>query len=716
MRALLLLFLIAGGVSAQVRVRFDPARPEIGPFPTDWLTLPDDAQKSGLRVNLPLPDCELSPSDCSEISLINQLDGFNVQARITVAFDGGIDTSTLRAGVFIADLGPEPRLIAVNRLAWDPASFTLTAKPDQPLMQGRRYALLVTSAVRDLAGNPVAADDAFLACTGQEPGSGYCADLKSALDAVVPLLEGQAVAGASIFTTLSGTALLESARQLIDLSAPPVVWDANIRAAQIRSLAYHAQVRTGDDRFQDIPFPAPPTLLSAFGVSRIVFGRIGSPWLLNDSLVIPARPTLDPLPADLPVRDVAFHILLPSTPMPPGGYQVLLAGHGLGDSRMEGPTLAASAFLAEGFAVVALNAVGHGYGPETTLRVATNAGSLEIPAPGRADDVNGDGVIDNTEGCIILLPETPVSIRDCLRQTAVDWLAMVRAIRLGLDFNGDGVADLNPDAITYWGQSLGAFYGTLLTAVEPSVKTAVLNVGGSSAAETARLSVSLRPLVQAYIALRTPSLRNLENGFDEQYAGRDLPVQSFTLPGAALIQDLFERLEWIEAPGAPSTFAPHLRTAPLDGLSPKRVLFQIAIGDQVIPNPANSQLIRAAGAREFTSVYRHDIARKLRPELPANPHAFFAFLLDANGYPIANAALQQALAFTLAGTDAVPDVNPLVLPYFGEALFETPEVLPETTGFLADPPAPSGQLVALPRENPGLGVKLLRRPLQLHPH
>ena len=42
--------------AAGVTVSFDPSNPEIGPFPTNYLTVADPAQKTGLRVNLHLPD------------------------------------------------------------------------------------------------------------------------------------------------------------------------------------------------------------------------------------------------------------------------------------------------------------------------------------------------------------------------------------------------------------------------------------------------------------------------------------------------------------------------------------------------------------------------------------------------------------------------------------------------------------------------------------
>src|SRR5712691_11274759 len=45
--------------------------PEGGIFPSDLFTVPDDAQNTGLRVKLPLPDCDVHVSDCLDIALIN---------------------------------------------------------------------------------------------------------------------------------------------------------------------------------------------------------------------------------------------------------------------------------------------------------------------------------------------------------------------------------------------------------------------------------------------------------------------------------------------------------------------------------------------------------------------------------------------------------------------------------------------------------------------
>jgi hypothetical protein len=46
------------------------------PFPSDRFTVPDSQQNTDQRLNLPLPDCTTHPSDCLDVALLNQLDGF----------------------------------------------------------------------------------------------------------------------------------------------------------------------------------------------------------------------------------------------------------------------------------------------------------------------------------------------------------------------------------------------------------------------------------------------------------------------------------------------------------------------------------------------------------------------------------------------------------------------------------------------------------------
>jgi len=82
-------------------VNFDPSTPSVGPFPSDYLTTPDPAQKTGLRINLPMPDCTSLPSDCLEVTALNELDGFHLFPRVSVSFSDAINPATLKSGIVI---------------------------------------------------------------------------------------------------------------------------------------------------------------------------------------------------------------------------------------------------------------------------------------------------------------------------------------------------------------------------------------------------------------------------------------------------------------------------------------------------------------------------------------------------------------------------------------------------------------------------------------
>src|SRR4051812_15422709 len=143
------------------------------PFPSDRFTAFDSQQLTGLRVNLALPNCATHPSDCADLTLLNQLDGFNLQPRLSIPFDGAIDLSTVNSStVFLITLpGPglrelefdgfTPRVIGINQIVWDPASLTLFAQSNDHLDEDANYALIVTTGVHDAQGNPIAATDDF---------------------------------------------------------------------------------------------------------------------------------------------------------------------------------------------------------------------------------------------------------------------------------------------------------------------------------------------------------------------------------------------------------------------------------------------------------------------------------------------------------------------------------------------------------------------------
>ena len=115
-------------VGGDVHVLFDLADPAIGPFPSDQFTVADGSQITDRRVALPTPDCGRQPSDCDDIAIINSLDGFNLQPRIAISFDGAIDASSVTSKtVSLVEFGNStpPRIIEINQIVWDSAANTL---------------------------------------------------------------------------------------------------------------------------------------------------------------------------------------------------------------------------------------------------------------------------------------------------------------------------------------------------------------------------------------------------------------------------------------------------------------------------------------------------------------------------------------------------------------------------------------------------------------
>ncbi|MCC6391160.1 MAG: hypothetical protein IT167_11200 [Bryobacterales bacterium] len=127
----------------------------------------------------------------------------------------------------------------------------------------------------------------------------------------------------------------------------------------------------------------------------------------------------------------------------------------------------------------------------------------------------------------------------------------MRAIQAGIDLDGDGSPDLDPNRIHYHGFSYGGNLGTLLMAVEPSVSTGVLTVAGGAQMDMTRWSSVVRPaLAWPIFADRTPALPpNSGDLFEEDYVLRDQPVKVTSVAGAIELQNIYETVAWIYAPG-----------------------------------------------------------------------------------------------------------------------------------------------------------------------
>ena len=129
-------------------------------------------------MNYPLPDCAVRPTDCEDLVMVNSLDGWGLQPRVSIPFTGDVDPATLNSDtVFLLDV-PEGRRIGTTQLIWDPATHTLHGESDEVLDQHHRYAVIVTDGVRDTSGNPVKAMSDFHSMDANHAPAWYQARLK----------------------------------------------------------------------------------------------------------------------------------------------------------------------------------------------------------------------------------------------------------------------------------------------------------------------------------------------------------------------------------------------------------------------------------------------------------------------------------------------------------------------------------------------------------
>jgi hypothetical protein len=674
--------------AAGVEPRFDLSGPTGSPFPSDRFTVPDWTQLTGLRVALPKPDCAARPSDCEDVDVLNDLDGFNVQPRISIPFTGELDLASVSSeSIFLVRLpdegGRRPHsereLTGINQVVWNPALDTLHVESDELLAQHTRYLLVVTRDVRDAEGDRIDAAPFRQALKNDKD---YRKDLIEALRSLPDGVKKRDVAVASLFTTQSVTALLEQVRRQLGASTPAPA-DFRLGAggtrtvfplAGVTSVVFTRQTGTAPT-FSSSALPLPALSIFPGAIGTIAFGAYTSPDYETAAKVIPAVGSKWGHPVVQGENRVTFNLFLPSGTRPAGGWPVAIFGHGFGDSKNGSPLAVAASMAQAGIATIAINVVGHGGGELGTMTVSQAAGApVTFPAGGRGIDQDGNGTIDSTEGVNAAPPQTLVSNRDGLRQTVIDLMQLVRELEVGMDVDGDGARDLDASRISYFGQSFGGIYGTTFLAVEPDVRTGAPNVPGGAIIEIARLSPTFRPLVWLNLVNRTPPLANLPGlfQFDENLPLRNEPPRIDTVPGAAPIQALIGISEWATQSANPAAYAPHLLREPLRGVPAKSVLLQFARGDRTVPNPTTSAIIRAGDLESRTTLFRNDLAHAANPAFPSNPHTFLTNI-GSPSPQVAGTALaaqaQIAQFFVSGGLVTIDPDGP-------GPLFETPMVGP----------------------------------------
>ena len=690
--------------------------PDNGPFPSDRSTVLDDAQNTGRRVSLPPPSatCAVSISECEDRAVINELDGFNLQPRLSIPFSGPIEPSTVTSDtVFLMSLGstvpgqdfmPRGAKVGIDQVVWDTFTNTLHVESDEVLAQHTRFALIVTRGIRDCNGFPVKASDDFRRFLTIDR-----ADYKMALVEAMQaawhhgVTPGDVVV-ASVFTTQSATAVMEKIRdQIHDATPDPANFLLGLNGERT---AFNLSEVTGGTGINLGP-TSPLRTVFPGAVGSVAFGKYRSPdYEVHPGEYIPSVATRSGTPVVQGTNDIYFNLFLPSGPQPADGWPVVIVGHGgaVGgnNNKNVGPLSVASSMAHNGIATIAINAVGFGLSSANTFTVSRAVGSpVTLPAGGRGIDQDGNGIIGEGEGLTTLRPRAVAVFSDGFRQTAADLMQLVRVIQVGMDVDGDAQHDLDSSRIYYLGDSLGGGYGTVFLGVEPDVNAGVI---GAPLDPIPGVRLGLRRNAAGMIlGSRLPPLLNFPGTksidglivpapfFDENLPLRDQTsltvgladlttrvIQSpviNSVAGAMEIQAVAEHLEWVSQVGSPLAYAPHLRKAPLTGMTAKSVLFQIAKGDQGASNPSTTAILRAGDLADSTLYYRHDLARAEDPGVPANPHTFVTSVTSSNPTyrAISLGAQAQAGQFLFSNGGPVSVPQPI-------RFFEFPIVLPLPEG------------------------------------
>ena len=630
---------------------FDLGSPKAGPFPSDAFTVPDARHNTGRRIALPYPDCGLRPSDCDDLDVLNTLDGWGLQSRISIPFSGDIDPASVTSqAVFVVSLGstrqghrPGGERVGINQAVWDVATHTLHVEVGRLLEQHRRYAVIVTSDVRDTRGRKVkrsATFERYLARRGW-----YARALRDALQAAHQLgvPPGQVVT-ASVFTTQTITTVMERIRDEVKAAIPApadfLLGPAGERTvfprSEVASVVFRQQTAVNPVTFANMNVNLAQLDAVPGAVGTIAYGRYSSPSYLLPGGIIPAVGTLAETPLVQGTAGIYFTLYLPSGPRPPGGWPVVLAGGGATGNQHVAATIPASMLARHGLASIAISYVGQGLGPLGRLLLTrTNGTSINMPDAGRGVDQNGDGVYSPLEGSEAAAPLTwAVSIRDTNRQSVIDLMQLVRVIQVGMDVDGDGLGDLDPDRIYFEGVSLSGMSGVSFVALDPGVAAAAFVATPGLIPEHVRWQPVRRSAMGTALQDRVPSLINTPGissidgvpvglpHFDENKPLRDQPPVVNTVAGAMEIQQALERAEMAAEGIGPVPWARHLHVSPLPGSYPKSILVLMAKGDQNAVNPGTSAILREGALENRTTLYRNDLAFADDPAVPKGPHLF----------------------------------------------------------------------------------------------
>ncbi|MCA9771781.1 MAG: IPT/TIG domain-containing protein [Myxococcales bacterium] len=549
--------------------RLDPV--SLPPSPSDYFTVPA-ATATGRRVhivpgeNLPLED-NLSRLFPNVIDELNTLDGFGTSSPALVPLTGPVDLDS-NGGHPLFTASPERHQRHVFDAA-DAPIFFLNIDPGSPRYGERRAVIvdhlendfLVIEPLRVLDGATRYALILSKSLLGADEGAGpRCVQPSAAwqrlLDGGPDLTPDEQDLFEFVFAALGQVAFADPTIALGDLA---LAMPFTTQTTYDELLEVRADLMATPEP-EIVPGSLTVETLASGSVAYRVHGKFTAPdWRGAERLWERDPGTGHFLQKGVLERDFVLHVPRENgeyaQPYPIAIYLHGLAGD-LGESNTAGERLAT-----QGIATIATAAVGHDSGV-AVIAVFEFFNLLDI-ATGA--------------------PNAFSVIRDNFRQSTIDQIQLLRLARRlaaeGFDAAPPiGVPDLDPSTpMGELGVSLGGLMGGTLAAVEPTIESAVLFVGGgvvSKLIQDSPLFSFLIPIFQLILAPGEPLTPD--------------SVPSFF----ALMQTVLEK-------GDPVNYARHVFEDPLvtelPGIGPKNMMLVQVVPDLIVPNSSNEAYARAFG-------------------------------------------------------------------------------------------------------------------------
>ncbi len=452
------------------------------------------------------------------------------------------------------DAYPDNVYIGENNLAVLPV-FGYTLAP------ATRYAVILTDAIRDELGGPVASDNDFARLLRDEsPPAALAAahQIYAPLRAYLAQAPLGQVISAAVFTTGDPTALAGKAREVIYRQAAPRA--AGLEVAADRGAFYELRGTYTAPNFQS----GTPPYASAQEGGEILLDEQGYPRVAR-------------------TETLRFAVSIPRGEMPAAGWPVVIYAHGTGGDYRT--------FIANGVA----GDLAEVKDPDNPKRTVA-----QLAVVGIDQNIHGSRVPPNTSSDVWFFNfQNPAAAVHNVVQAGVDDFSLLRLIK-GLtaktvpwgqgsgksgSLTWDPAIKFDPKKIYFMGHSQGGLTGPVFLAYEPEVPGAVLSGAGGSAI-TSFLN-KLRPF-------SIPAI--VEPVIGEKAISGVVRIDEFH-PILTLIQQMLE-------PSETANYGRMLIQHPAAGLTAKHVYLSQGLADTYTPVLSSDVLAAAMGLPQVRPIER----------------------------------------------------------------------------------------------------------------